>query len=406
MGEKTLLTGNEAIAHGVRVSKPDLVAVYPITPQTQIPEMLTAFSAQFHKTGLTKLTASAGFDGVVLNVESEHSAMAACYGAALSGARAFTATSSHGLLYMYEMAYWAAGARLPIVLANVCRALGSPWVLWADHNDSMSLRDFPAIHFFAGSCQEAHDLVPIAYRLAERTSFLTVLSSEGFVLSASGEPVELLDQAKVDLFLPKYEPRYRVDVNDPRAFGASSDTPDFFYELRRSAYRELDLVQDVMKEVSAEFKNLFGREYGAIETYLADDVDTILVTMGTTYDTAKIVVDEYRKLGKRLGLVKVRMLRPFPTRELLSFLRKSRPDYVIVIESNNVAAITHEIRSLMYPFDRDAKRVIYAGCPIITGCIAGIGGREIGPDTIAKIIEETTKKDVRGNIFWEGDNGK
>lgn len=398
MAEYALLTGNEAIANGVKVCRPDIIAVYPITPQTQIPEELANFSAQFRKTG-------EGLNAEVVYVESEHSAMAVCYGAALTGGRAFTATSSHGLLYMYEMLYWSAGARLPIVLANVMRAVGSPWNIWPDHNDAMMLRDFPAIQLFAGNCQEAHDFVPIAYRLAEETSFLTVINTEGFILSHSGEPVELMEQEKVNLFLPGFKPPYRIDITNPRSFGASSDTPDFFYELRKRAYAELDSVKDKFSLAAKEFGKIFGRNYDVIEKYLTEDADLIIVTIGTAFDTAKIVIDDLRKKGERIGAIKVRLFRPFPARELREALDVKFIQKIVVVESNNTAVLTNGIRSMLYSAPLRNPYFAPPFPPTLRGYIAGIGGKEIGPEVIEKIIRKAKLSNLE-EIEWEGGNGK
>ena len=227
-------------------------------------------------------------------VESEHSAMATCAGAAQTGIRAFTATSSHGLLYMHEMLHWCAGARLPIVLANVNRAVGSPWNIFADQNDSLSQRDTGWIQYYCENNQEVLDTIIQAYKVAERVLMPAMVCLDAFFLSHTSEPVTIPDQESVDRYLPPFSPEYMLDTDNPHAFGGVL-LNDTYMELRARMDRSMRQALTVASDADAEFGRLFGRHYGLIDTYRTEDARTILLTSGTAAGTARGVVNHYRE---------------------------------------------------------------------------------------------------------------
>lgn len=381
LGTKKVITGNHAVSYGAMLSRVQVISAYPITPQTQVVELLSEFCANG--------TLKAKF----IKVESEHSAMAALIGAAYAGARAFTATSAHGLALMHEMLHWTAGARLPIVMANINRAMGTPWSVWTDQNDSLSQRDTGWMQIYCESNQEVLDSVICAYKVAERVLLPAMLVLDAFVLSHTAEPVEIPDQELVDKYLPPYRPKYKLDVNEPHAFGGLTP-PDFYMELR---FKIQQAMEEAIKEwghADAEFYGIFGRRYGLIEPYRLDDAELILVTSGTVTSTARVVIDELREKGKRVGLLKIRLFRPFPAeviRQALSGARK-----VAVIDRNiSFGAGGIFAQEIKASFHNHLKLPVF-------GFIAGLGGRDITPETLHKIIAYAEARDEPEDLIWIG----
>lgn len=381
-GTKKVVTGNHAVSYGAMLARVQVISAYPITPQTQVVELLSEFCANG--------TLRAKF----IKVESEHSAMAALIGAASAGARTFTATSAHGLALMHEMLHWAAGARLPIVMADINRAMGPPWSVWTDQNDSLSQRDTGWMQVYCESNQEVLDTVIQAYKVAERVLMPAMLILDAFVLSHTAEQIEIPNQALVDQYLPLYQPIYKLDVNDPRSFGALAP-PDVYMELRYKMHQAMEDALEEWVRADEEYYELFGRRYGLIEPYGADDADLILVTSGTVTSTAREVIDELRAEGRRVGLLKIRVFRPFPAqlvREALASIQK-----VVVIDRNisfGMGGIfAQEIKSVLYnTHDR----------PPIFGFVAGLGGRDITPTVIREIIEYAESHDEPEDLIWVG----
>ncbi|MDD1671852.1 MAG: pyruvate ferredoxin oxidoreductase [Methanomicrobiales archaeon] len=297
-----IATGNKAIAEAVRQVNPEVVAAYPITPQTEIVEQIAAYVS----------------DGTLASqyipVESEHSAMAACIGASVTGARTFTATSSHGLLYMHEMLHWAAGARVPVVMANVNRALGPGWNVWAEHSDAFSQRDTGWLQVFVSTVQEAYDTTIMAFRIAEHEDVLLPLmvNLDGFTLSHTMQPLETV---VVGDFIPPLHLPHAIDVAHPRGYGPLTG-PDEFFRFRWDIERSMRDARKVILDVEADFGKRFGRQYGPIEEYRCEDADILLIAMGTFGKEAEVAVDDLRREGIKAGSLRVRWFRPFPVLDL------------------------------------------------------------------------------------------
>lgn len=383
-GRTKVISGNHAVSFGAMRSRVQVISAYPITPQTQIVELLSEFCANG--------TLRAKF----IKVESEHSAMAALIGASSTGARAFTATSSQGLALMHEMLHWAAGARLPIVMANVNRALGPPWSVWSEQTDSLAQRDTGWMQLYCESNQEVLDSVIQAYRVSERVLLPTMLVLDAFVLSHTAEPVEIPDQAPVDDYLPPYQPTYKLDIDDPRGFGGLAP-PDVYMELRYKMQQAMEQALDEFERADAEFYQRFGRRYGLIEPYRTEEAQLVLVTSGTVMSTAREVIDELRASGRQVGLLKIRLFRPFPAalvRQALSSARR-----VAVIDRNisfGVGGIfAQEIKAALHNAHEGARPPIY-------GFVAGLGGRDITPETIREVVDYTEAHDEPEDLIWVG----
>lgn len=380
---RKVLMGNHAVSYAVRLARAEVVAAYPITPQTQIVEMLSEFCAE------------GSLDATFIKVESEHSAMAACIGAASAGARAFTATSSHGLLLMHEMLHWASGARLPIVLVNVNRALGPGWNVWTEQTDSLAQRDTGLMQVYCESNQEALDSVLQAFRIAETVRLPVMVVLDAFILSHTEEPVDVPSQEEVDAFLPRYEPEWRLDPADPRAFNMLV-SPEDYMELRLLIQKAMDEALYVAAEVDAEYGRRFGRSYGLVEAYRLDDAEMALVTAGASSGTARVVVDELRAQGVPAGLLRLRLFRPFPARAVAGLL--SRVDRVAVIDRNisfgHGGIFAAELKAALY---HEPQR------PKVFEFIAGLGGRDITPATVRGIVEylQGHEQPPASALWWE-----
>jgi pyruvate ferredoxin oxidoreductase alpha subunit len=304
MNEKkhtTLSTGNNAVATAVRDAKVQVVAAYPITPQTEVVEQIANYCEK------------GDFDAKYIPVESEHSAMAACIGASIVGTRAFTATSSHGLLYMHEMINWVAGARLPIVMANINRALGPGWNIWADHTDSLQERDTGWLQVYVSTVQEAYDTTLMAFRIAEdqRVYLPVMVNLDGFALShinqlLTTEPVE-----KIQAFIPPYHLDHAIDITNPRGYGAMTAS-DQFVQIRYDIERSMRASCAVIEEAEQEFAKICGRTYSWTDEYLCDDAEILIISMGTLGKEAEVAVDILREEGVKAGSMRLRWFRPFP----------------------------------------------------------------------------------------------
>jgi pyruvate ferredoxin oxidoreductase alpha subunit len=298
----TISTGNNAVAAAVREAKPAVVAAYPITPQTEIVEQI----ANYVTGGSMKAS--------YIPVESEHSAMAACIGASITGVRTFTATSSHGLLYMNEMVNWAAGARLPIVMANVNRALGPGWNVWAEHTDSLQARDTGWLQVYVATVQEAYDATLMAFRIAEdRRVYLPVMVNlDGFALS---HITQQLEEVSAGDFIPPLVLDHRIDTENPGGYGCMTSSVDYV-RIRYDIERSIRDSVEVIKETEAEFAKRFGRSYSWTDDYRCEDAEVLIVSMGTLGKEAEVAVDILRKEGIKAGSMRVRWVRPFPELDL------------------------------------------------------------------------------------------
>ncbi len=378
-----VISGNEAVAYGAMLSRVQVISAYPISPQTTIVEALSDFC------GSGRLKAD------FVKVESEHSAMACCVGAASAGARAFTATSAQGLALMHEVLHWAAGSRLPIVMANVNRAMSAPWTMWCDQGDSLSQRDTGWLQFYCEDNQEVLDTLIMAYRISEKVLLPSMVCLDGFILSHTYEQVDIPDSGEVDRYLPSYVPRYKLDIDDPHSFNGAF-LPDVYMEQRLQLQQAMDQAKSETIAADEEFGRAFGRRYGILEEYGAEDADVLLVTSGTITGTARGVVDDYRNKGEKVGLLKMKMFRPFPTEEVRRVLQRVRK--VAVVDRNisfgSTGIFAQEIRSVLHQHGEGTS---------VFGFVAGLGGRDVTPAVLQEIVEYAKGNQApQGDVVWVG----
>ena len=364
---KKVIMGNHALSYGAMLSRSQVIAAYPITPQTQVVELLS------------EMCADGTLQAKFIKVESEHSAMAACIGASAAGARAFTATSSQGLALMHEMLHWASGGRLPVVLGNINRAMAPGWTIWTDQNDSLSQRDTGWIQFYCASNQEVVDTVIQAFKVSEALAIPSMVVLDAFALSHTYEVVDIPDQAKVDKYLPPFNPPYRVTPDDPRAFGGLTG-PEHYMELRYKLQKDMEKVPEMIERTGREYETTFGRYLGLVDDYLCDDAEIILVTSGTAGYTARVAVDEMRDRGLKVGNLRIKVFRPFPF-EIVRRLTQSAKKIAVV--DRNISYGHHGI------FAQELKSAIYghADCKPVFGFIAGLGGRDITPASFREVVD-------------------
>ncbi len=377
---RKVMTGNYASAYGAKAARAEVIAAYPITPQTSIVEKL----AEFVSTG--ELRAK------FVPVESEHSAMAACVSASILGARTYTATSSHGLALMHEVLMWASGARLPVVMTNVSRAMAPPWSVWVDHMDSVAERDTGWMQFFCESNQEVLDTIVMAYKVCESRGIMlpAMIIEDAFILSHTSEPVDVPDQDSVDSFLPGYDPEVKLEVGKPMGFG-SLVRPDQYMEFRYKSMLAMREARNRILSVDKEFKQAFGRSYGGLlDEYMCDDAEVALVAAGSVAGTARTVVDRLRAKGMRVGLARIRAFRPFPFEEFRSLA--GRVEGMAVLDRSYThgaaGAFFTEILGALYDVP---KR------PAMKNYIAGLGGRDITPNVIETIFDDMFVRCKRGS---------
>ncbi len=380
---KKFLTGNSAIAEAVVHAGVKLVSAYPITPQTSIVEKIVDYCS------------SGRLDADFVTVESEHSAMACLIGASTIGIRTFTATSSQGLALMHELLHWASGSRLPIVMANVNRAMAAPWTIWCDHTDSLSQRDTGWIQFYCENCQEAFDTVLQAYKISEDVQIPAMVNIDGFYLSHTSEPVDIPEFKVTDKFLPYIQRKNILDPNSRASFSPGT-TPEFFFEFRAKLEKSMSETIPKLDSIYQEFNSVFGRSYRSVEPFEIDDAEIVLITAGTITGTTRSVIRKLRKEGKKIGLIKIRLFRPFPYEEIRNLL--SGIDKVGVIDRNlspGMGGIFYqEIKSVMYNIPEKPK---------IFGFIAGLGGRDVVPANILEIINVIEQNDEpSSDINWIG----
>jgi 2-oxoisovalerate ferredoxin oxidoreductase alpha subunit len=378
---KRVLTGNFAAAYAATAARVNVIAAYPITPQTTIVEILS------------EIVANGELKADFVKVESEHSALAACIGAQAAGARTFTATSAQGLALMHEMVHWAARARLPIVLANVNRAMAPGWSIWADVTDSVSERDTGWMQVYCENNQEVFDSILMAYKIGENEGILlpTLVNLDAFFLSHTSQVVDMYDAGRIDAFLPKYNPSIKLDVEHPRAFGGLT-SPEYYYEFSHKIHEAHMRAKKAVGEIGREFGKTFGREYDLIETYRCDDAETILVNYGTIAGTAKDAVDQMRRKGMHVGSLKIRYLRPFPDEEIRPVLGRAKRVGVI----DRAVSFGQE-----GPFFSEVKAAMYGQTVPMYGFLAGLGGRDVSIRDIEQMAEimTTTKPE---NRIWTG----
>jgi pyruvate ferredoxin oxidoreductase alpha subunit len=378
------LQGNEAVAAAMRQINPDVVAAYPITPQTSTVQKF----ADFVSDGLV--------DTEFVTVESEHSAMSACVGASSAGARVMTATSANGLALMWEIVYIASSNRCPIVMSLVNRALSAPINIHCDHSDVMGMRDSGWIIFFSESGQEAYDNMIQAVRIAEHADVLlpVAVCQDGFITSHGMEKVEIFDDADVKAFVGEYKPQWPLlDIDNPKSFGPL-DFYDYYYEHKRQQVEAMANSQQVILDVAAEFNKKFNRDYGLFEAYKLDDADVAVVVANSTAGTAKVVVDQLRGEGLKVGLLKPRVFRPFPAEEIADAL-------------GNVKAVAVMDRSVSFGAMQNAGPLfleLLAGLTAngvqvpVADYVYGLGGRDILPREIEGVYRDALKMAETGQV--------
>ncbi|MCX6814574.1 MAG: pyruvate ferredoxin oxidoreductase [Candidatus Aenigmarchaeota archaeon] len=361
---KNIVEGSMAVAEAVKLCEPGVIAVYPITPQTHIAE------------DLAQIVANGELDSEVINVESEHSAMAACIGAVATGVRAYTTTSSQGLAFMHELLFVASGMRLPVVMTVVNRSLSAPLNIWNDQQDSMSERDCGWIQLYVENAQEAFDTQIQAFKIAEQTSVPVMLCMDGFVISHTFENVSYLDKKTVKKFLPDFKPEISLNPSKPVSMGTLA-TPEYFMQFRKEQNEAVYAAKDVIKSVHREYAAISKRSYGngLIEKVALDGKKFALITIGSVTGTAR----EY--LPKDFGIIKVKAMRPFPTDEVIGVCKELSS--VGVIEKD----ISVGLEGALYT---EIKAALYgSGCSTkVSGHIAGLGGRDITPKDMQSVFEK------------------
>lgn len=360
-----VLEGSHAVSEAVRLARTQVISAYPITPQTHIVEQLSEYCA------------NGTLDARFLRVESEHSAMAALIGAASSGVRTFTATSSQGLALMHELLHWASGARLPIVMAQVNRALAPGWNIWADQTDSLAQRDTGWVQFYCENGQEVLDTTIQAFRLAEWLNLPVMVNLDAFFLSHTYEPVDVPEQKSVDRFLPPYKPRFQLDLANPCAFNQLAP-PNIYMEMRHSIQMAMEEAFTFFEQMEEEFESILGRRHGAVEAIQCDDAEVILITSGTVTSTSRQVVAGLREKGEKVGLLKIKLFRPFPV-NMLRELTKSASKVAVIDRNFSFGA------SGIFAQEVKAALCNFPGHPPVYGYVAGLGGRDITTEVIEDI---------------------
>ena len=380
MGKRVGMEVSIAAAEAVKQSKVDVISAYPITPQTHVVEHLS------------EIVANGEMDAEFFCVESEHSALSVCVGSEATGARSFTCTSSQGLALMSEITYIVPPLRLPILMILSNRTLSAPLSIWNDHSDVMSIRDCGWIQYFCENGQEVYDHVFIGYRLGEDRDVLlpVIVNMDGFTLSHVIEPIELIDQEKIDKFLPPYAPIYTLHPDRPVTMGAFA-LPSIFAEAKKA--QEVVIRSSIPKilEVWKAFGDMTGRYYQPIETYKAEDAETLLLTMGSFGETASVAVDTMREKGKPVGLVKIRLWRPFPFDAFKEATRRAKRIVVIdraVSVGGPGGPVASEVKSAVYG---EEPR------PMIYDFVAGISGRDVSPSDFIKMVEKAEIEINEGN---------
>lgn len=371
--------GSHAVAEAVKFCRPEVIAAYPITPQTHIVE------------ALADMVANCELDSEYICVESEFSALSACLGASAAGSRVYSATSSQGLALMFEVCFNVAGMRLPVVMSIANRSLGAPLSIWNDQQDSISLRDSGWMQVYAEDNQEATDLHFIAYKVAEDHDILlpAFVCFDGFILSHTYEPVDVPTQEEVDAYLPSFKPYQRLDAADPISMGMYA-TPDYYMEFRYEISRAMERAKEALKHAGREFGEQFGRDYSApVEGYRLEDADTAIVALGSICGTVKDAIDEMRESGRKVGLLKIRSFRPFPDKEILKALNDVSTvavlDGNVSLGSGAGGAVGLEVKDALYGSGIDVKDYI-----------TGLGGRDVRRRDIANITDlaESGKGDM------------
>ncbi len=375
------LTGNSAVALAMKQINPDVCPAYPITPSTAIIETFSSY------------VADGEVDTELITVESEHSAMSASIGAAAAGARVMTATSSQGLALMWEMLYIASGLRLPIVLTNVNRALAAPINIHCDHSDSMGARDSGWVQLYSETVQESYDNVFMAVRIAEKVRLPVMVCLDGFITSHAIENMATISDANVQDFVGEYTPETSLlkDMENPISIGAMT-LPDYYMTFKKQQSEAMAEAKDVVEEVSAEFAQKFGREYGLLDSYELEDADVAIVIFNSATGTTKVAVDELRKEGFKVGVLRIRLFRPLPHAEIAAALKGLKAVACLdrADSFNDFGGpLFNEVRSSIYDLE-DRPKVISR--------IYGLGGRDYKVEDAKSVFEELLKVVETGTV--------
>jgi len=376
------LTGNAAVAYAMKQVNPDVFPAYPITPSTAVVEDFSGFVADGEVTS------------ELITVESEHSAMSACIGASAAGARVMTATSAQGLALMWEMLYIASGLRLPIVMADVNRALAAPINIHCDHSDTMGARDSGWIQLYAETVQEAYDNVFMAVRIAEhaKVRLPAMVCMDGFITSHAIENMTLIGDREVTDFIGQYSAiNPMLDTGNPVTYGAMT-LPDSYIDFKYEQSQAMIRAKDAALEVMKDFGKRFGREYGLFETYRMEDAESAVVILNSAAGTTKVAIDELRKKGKKIGLLRPRLFRPFPWQEIAEAL-KGLKAVAILDRADSMNAfggpLFNEVRSALYDLDKRPK---------VFGRTYGLGGRDYGVKDAIAVCEEVSRTAETGKV--------
>ncbi|MCP4583224.1 MAG: pyruvate ferredoxin oxidoreductase [candidate division Zixibacteria bacterium] len=384
---KKVISGNEAVSLAVKLSRVQVISAYPITPQTTISEKLS------------EICGSGELDARFVKVESEHSAMATLIGAASTGVRTFTATSAQGLALMHELLFWISGARLPVVLVDVNRAMAAPWTIWCDQTDSVAQRDTGLMQFYCWSIQEILDSVICSFKIAEKLSIPCMVCFDGFFISHTYEPAEIPNQKDVDSFLPPRKAETYLDTKNPLTFSGGT-LPNNFMEFRYKIQKAFERAPEIIDGVYNEYEKQFGRSYKDIEQYYIDDAEAVLIASGSAASTAYHSVRNLRQSGRKVGLLRLRQLRPFPEATLLSLLK---PNVTYGVLDRNLSpgtggVFTQEIRSVLNRHGRSTR---------VNEFVAGLGGRDITEKNIVDIFDKLKSGDFEiSGINWINVKGK
>ncbi len=374
MGKRVAKEVSIAIADAVKLARAEVIAAYPITPQTHIVEHLS------------ELVANGELDAEYITVESEHSAMSAALGAVATGARTFTSTSSQGLALMHEILFIAPALRLPVVMVVANRALSAPISIWNDHSDIMAQRDIGWIQMWAENGQEAVDMVIQAFRIAEdrNVMFPTIVNIDGFTLSHVIEPIELPDQEEVDAFLPAFKPKYKLDPRKPLTMGPVG-VPEIYFEAKRAQDEAFKNSRRVINRVWKDWAGRFGRQYNAVETYRLEEAEVAILIMGSMAETAMTAVDKMREEGKKVGLIRLRLWRPFPVQDFRRAI-SGIPVLAVVDRALTIGGVGG-------PIGTEVRAALYAAArrPRIVNFIAGLGGRDITVEDFEEMADRAAQ---------------
>lgn len=386
---KKFLSGDEAFAEGVRLAKPEVISAYPITPQTIVVERLS------------EMVEDGSLGSEFIHVESEHSALSCAIGASAVGARAFTATSSQGLLYMAECLPYASGGRFPIVMMNANRSTALPWNIYGDQRDSISQLDCGWIQAYAENAQESLDLALMSYYIAENAEVSTpfMVNLDGFILTHTYETVDVPTQEQADAYLPPYETENKIDLEHPRNLAFSAG-PEHNYIFKYKAHAAMLRAKSVITEAEKRFAEVFGRQYtGLLETYRTEDADYILITLGSIAGLCRETADTLRREGKKVGVVRLRYLRPFPSEELAAAVKHAKAVGVLEkdISFGNEGTVFTNVNSAL----------LQAGVNLPSyNFIGGLGGRNISREDVTDMFEHIENGTERVHFIGIEVNGK